>query len=412
MDLPLLFVLLVLSASFSGSETAFFSLRRSELAALAGRGAAGRRVTALLARPSDLLSAILIGNLVVNVAASVVATTLALSVFGSNGLAVAVPAVTLALLLFGEITPKLLALRAKSRVALVAQAPLTLWILITRPLLWVISPLTHWLVRALPLERTGSRLLTVPELQTACDLAVEEGTLGETEGRFLARLLGLRTLAVREIMTPRPDVEMLDAGWGRGQVLSAARRAGFNRYPVAGSEGDMPVGFVHLKDLLGASDHAPVSELVRPLIFAPESKDAASLLTEMRTGGVHLAAVIDEHGDFTGIVTLADCLQALIGPVADVGSVGSDAVQIGPRRWVLAGWLDLRALREIAGIELPPSRNYVTLAGFVMARLGRIPAPGDRVLLGGWRFTVLEMEANRVGRVLAAVARNGREETS
>jgi CBS domain containing-hemolysin-like protein len=295
----------------------------------------------------------------------------------------------------------------------VAQAPLTIWVLLTRPLLAVIGPAVQFLLRVVPLERTGSRPLTAPELQSACDLAVDEGALGETEGRFLGRLLGLRTLAVREIMTPRPDVETLDGAWNRDEILAAARRAGYNRYPVVRPDHDKPVGFFHLKDLLGAgADERPLDAHIRPLIFVPESKDAASLMNEMRTGGTHLAAVVDEHGDFAGIVTLADCLQALIGPVGDVGGAGGDVVQIAPRRWVLAGRLDLRALRESTGLDVPASRNYVTLAGFLMARLGRIPVPGDRVVHGGWRLTVLEMTGHRVERVLASGSRRTAEEPS
>jgi CBS domain containing-hemolysin-like protein len=409
-NLLFLVFLLVLSAAFSGSETAFFSLRRTELAQLQLRGSAGRRVLELLRRSGDLLSALLIGNLLVNVAGSVVATGIALRLFGAGGLVIAIPAVTVALLMFGEITPKLLALHSRMKVALVAQLPLTFWVKLTRPLLAVVGPPVRLLVDRLPLERTGSSPLTVAELQTACDLAVEEGILGETEGHFLARSLGLRTLAVRQIMTPRPDVVTLAKSWTRDEIAAAVRRAGFNRYPVVGPEGGKPLGLFHVKDLLHASDPIrPLTAELRVLPFVPESKDAASLLAEMRTGAAHLAAVVDEHGDFTGIVTLADCLQALIGPVGDVGSAGSEVVQIGGRRWILSGRLDLRALHETIGLELPASPNYDTLAGFLMAQLGRIPGPGDQVLHAGWRLTVLEMHLHRIERVLAVAPRRLRE---
>lgn len=413
MDSLFLLVLLALSGVFSGSETAYFSLRRTELAQMRDRGVAGRRVRALIDRSAELLAALLIGNLLVNIAASVVTTGICLRFFGTEGLAVAIPGATLALLLIGEITPKLLALRARVGVALFVQGPLSVWMLVVRPVQTLIGPPLRWLVHALPFERTGTSALTVQELQTACDLAVEEGALGEMEGRFLARLLGLRSLAVREIMTPRPDVVTLEAEWDRERILAEARSAGYNRYPVVVPERDMPVGLFHLKDLLRA--HAAVRPLrddLRALIFVPESKDAASLLTEMRTGGIHLAAVVDEHGDFTGIVTLADCLRALIGPVGDVGAAGADVIQIGAHRWVLSGGVDLRGLREGVGLDLPPSRNYVTLAGYLMARLGRIPVPGDRVSHDGWRLTVLEMSGHRVARVLAAGAPPAPEEKS
>ena len=256
---------------------------------------AGRRVLDLLRRSRDLLSALLIGNLLVNTAASVVATSLCLQWFGPKGLLVAVPATTLALLLLGEITPKMLALQFRRRVSMVAQAPLGVWLTVTGPLLRVIGGLMKLLIDSLPFDHTGSRNLTTAELQTACDLAVEDGTLTETEGRSLARLLQLDDLEVSHIMTPRTSVVAMRRDMSLRQVLATARRAGFNRYPVMDASGDRPMGLFHLKDLLDrtpAPDH-PLREDLRELLFIPESKDVAALLADMRDGRTHLAAIVD-----------------------------------------------------------------------------------------------------------------------
>jgi len=128
----------------------------------------------------------------------------------------------------------------------------------------------------------------------------------------------------------------------------------------------------------------------------PESKDAAAVLAEMRAGAGHLAIVVDEHGDFSGIVTLADCLQALIGRVGDPAEGRVFTLGLGPDRWLVDGGLELRQLHEETGLELPPSRDYVTVAGFVMARLGRIPAPGDHVRVGDARLTVVSLQGRRI----------------
>ncbi len=402
MDLLLLLVLLGVSAAFSGSETAFFYLGPVDLARMEKEGSrAGRRVLALLLRAHDLLSALLIGNLLVNTAASVVATGLCLQWFGPRGLMVAIPATTLALLLLGEITPKMIALRFRQKVAMAAQAPLGVWLKLTGPLLRITSALMRQLIDALPFERTGSRNLTTAELQTACDLAVEEGTLTETEGRSLARLLQLEDLEVSHIMTPRTSVEALRRDMNLGQVLEVARRAGFNRYPVMESEDAHPVGLFHLKDLLSGSSVSehPLQGRLRDLLFVPESKDVAALLADMREGGTHLAAVVDEHGDFTGIVTLADCLQALLGPVADIKDRTEKMIPLGDGRWVISGRTGLRELEENCGLSLPVSRDYVTVAGFMMTTLGRIPEPGDKVTLPTARLSVLEMTGHRVDRI-------------
>jgi len=315
--------------------------------------------------------------------------------------AVAVPVTTLLLLLFGEITPKMLALRFSERIALLGQAPLVIWQAAMRPLLWLSSTATSAVVQALPWEATGTTPMSMAELQTACDLAVADGTLTETEGRSLARLLLLEDLEVLDIMTPRTAVVTLREDMSLRQVLATARRAGFNRYLVTGVQDERPVGLFHLKDLLSRDPvpEFPLREGLRNLLYVPESKDVAALLAEMGVGGAHLAAVVDEHGDYTGIVTMADCLQALLGPVADTDSHDTEVVPLGGGRWVIGGRTDLRELAEACGLRLPPSRDYVTVTGYLMTTLGRVLEPGDRVTLPEARLTVLEMDGHRVERL-------------
>jgi putative hemolysin len=395
--LILLIVLLALSALFSGAETAFFSLSHDEVAHLRRRGASGRGAARLADRPNDLLAALLIGNILVNTATGVLATTTCLTLFGPRGLAVAVPAVTILLLIVGEITPKLVALGRRQQLVVLVQAPLRIWVALISPLVRLLTRALEAGLRRIPAERTGSRPLATEELQTACDLAVEDATLTLTEGRSLARLLTLRDLEVRQIMVPRPDVVTLDIGWDRRRILEAVLKAGYNRFPVMSADSNHPVGLFHVKDLLNRpGEPQPLTGPLRPLPVVPESKDVAALLAEMRTGAGHMAAVVDEHGDFAGIVTLADCLQALIGRVGDVASRRPLVVPMGAGRWVIGGRLDLRALSEATGVEMPPSRDYVTVAGFVMARLGRVPSPGDQVAVGNAVVEVLVMQGNRI----------------
>jgi len=414
LDFLLLFFLLILSAVFSGTETALFSLGQAEIARLeSSHGRRGRQAGRLLKKANDLLSALLIGNLLVNTAASVVATSLCLELFGARGLAVAVPVVTLLLLLMGEITPKMLSLRYRVQVALAAQAPLRIWLLVMRPLLVVTGFLTGALLRVLPFAGVGTRGLNQDELQTACDLAVEDGLLTETEGRSLGRLIRLEDLEVSSIMTPRTSVVLLRRGMSLKQVLATARRAGFNRYPVLEAEGERPVGFIHLKDLLPADavPEFPLDGPLRDLLFVPESKDVAALLMEMRAGGSHLASVVDEHGDFTGIVTMADCLQAVMGPVMDGWQFDAEMIPLGGGRWLISGRTGLRELEEVCGLILPESRDYVTVAGFMMARLGRVLRPGDKLTLDQARLSVLEMTGHRVERIGLTLLGEGRLST-
>jgi putative hemolysin len=402
LEIILLLVMLVLSASFSGAETAFFSLGPAEVAHMRqSESKAGQRVVGLLARSHDLLSALLIGNLLVNIVASVEATSLFIAWLGPKGVVIAVPVTTIVLLLVGEITPKMLALRFREPIALAVQGPVTALLQITRPLIWLSRQMTSTVVRLLPWSPTGSLPMTNSELQTACDIAIGDGMLTEIEGRSLARLLSLSDLEVAGIMTPRTAVVTLHQDMSLKQILATARRAGFNRYLVTGAEGQSPVGLFHLKDLLGLSPvpEFPLQDNLRELLFVPESKDVDAMLAEMGDGGAHLAAVIDEHGDYTGIVTMADCLQALLGPVADADDQGTEVIPLGGQRWIIGGRTDLRELEEACGLRLPPSNDYVTVTGYLMKNLGRILSPGDRVTLADARLTVLDMSGHRVDRI-------------
>lgn len=409
MEIVLLVVLLALSAFFSGCETAFFSLRHSELAALANQGGAGRLVVALVQQPQRLLPALLIGNLLVNTAAGVVGTGMLVRRLGPAGVAVAVPVITLALLLLGEITPKVLALRYRRRLALLLRPALAGWLRLTQPLVGVVARGNARLLELLPGIGPGSRPLTAPELETACDLAVDEGALNETEGRFLSRLLVLQSLQAWQIMTPRPDVVGLRVDATLDEVLQIARASGFNRYPAMAPERNNPIGFFHLKDLLGREGGGqPLRAGLRPALFVPESKEVSALLAELRTGGAHMAMVVDEHGDFTGLVTLDDCLQALTGPFGSESDRQEPEIfPLGERVWIASGRVDLRALNETCGTTLEPARDYVTVAGLIMARLGRIPRRGDRIEEGGARLTVAAMQGAGVARVRVTVTRAG-----
>jgi len=201
-------------------------------------------------------------------------------------------------------------------------------------------------------------------------------------------------------MTPRTSVVTLRRGITLDELLEEAHRSGYNRYPVLPTEGHRPEGLFHLKELLtGPGGDDPLGGPLRPLHFVPESKGVSSLLAEMRRGVGHLAAVVDEHGDFAGIVTMADCLQALLGQVADTSLHDAELVPLGDGRWVIAGRTDLRVLEEVVGLRLPPNHDYVTVAGYLMAELGRVLQPGDRVTLPEARLTVLEMSHHRVERI-------------
>lgn len=413
LEILLLVVFLILSAAFSGTETAYFFLDDKDRAALAAApGREGKDVVDLLRDPTRLLAALLIGNLLVNISASVLATSALVRWFGSAGVAVAVPVMTIVLLFAGEITPKLIALRSPPRIALAVRPALRVWLWIIRPLLSLVAASSEALMKILPAHGRSSGSLSQQALIDAAGLAVSDASLTETEGLFLSRLVMLEQLEVREIMTPRPAVTSLSPGLDRDAVLELARRAGYNRYPVMDEEDARPRGVVHLKDLLGRDDRNPLAHDLRDPTYVPETKSVASLLREMKVGTSHMALVVDEHGDYVGLVTLEDCLEVFTGPWSDETDRDAEVVvAVADGNWIVLGQVDLRQLNELVGTRLKASHDYVTVGGYVMAHLGRIPERGDRFVEDDFRYTVLEMAERRVARIRIQVL-NGTEARS
>ncbi|MBT4291264.1 HlyC/CorC family transporter [bacterium] len=395
MELGLLVLLLLLSACFSGSETALFSLTEADMAEL-GKNS---RVTKLLQRTHRLLAAILVGNLLVNIVASVLATSMLVEAFGVKGVVIAIPALTIMLLLFGEITPKMIALRNRLFFSKISSIPLLIWLMIIRPLLdvieWSLDKMMDWL----PYEKESGKPLTMRELSAAAVLATEDGALSEVEGRFLSRLMELKEIEVQEIMIPRTDVVSLRDTMTPDEVLSIASENGFNRYPVTNENEEKPIGFFHLKDLL-KENVVSINNLVRDVLFVPETKTVASLMNELQSGARHISIVVDEHGDFVGIATLEDCLEVMTGPWQDETDIhDAEIVKIADWSWLVAGSADIRTVNEQCNTRIENTRDFVTVAGYLMQELGKIPAAGETVRTDEHHFTVLEMDNNKVVRI-------------
>ncbi len=395
MELGLLVLLLVLSACFSGSETALFSLTEADIAGL-GKNS---RVAKLLERTHRLLAALLVGNLLVNIVASVLATSMLVETLGVKGIAVAIPVLTILLLLFGEITPKMIALRNSLFFSKLFSIPLSIWLIVIRPLLDVIEWSLGKMLDLLPYEKESGKPLTMRELSAAAVLATEDGALSGVEGRFLSRLMELKEIEVQEIMTPRTDVISFQDTMTPEEVLSIASESGFNRYPVTKENEEKPIGFFHLKDLL-KQDVDSINNLVREVLFVPETKTVASLMNELQSGTRHISIVVDEHGDFVGIATLEDCLEVMTGPWQDeTDKHDAEIVKIADWSWLVAGSADIRTVNEQCNTRIENTRDFVTVAGYLMQKLGKIPAAGETVRTDEHHFTVLEMDYNKVVRI-------------
>ncbi len=406
---PALIILLLLSAFFSSSETAFLSIQRVQLEHAVREHVPGaERVQALLSAPGRLLSAILIGNNLVNTATAAVGTVIATElVGGGGGVVVATVAVTVLLVIFGEIGPKTMALNFSMGMSRLYSMPMRPWILLTRPLVVVLDALSRALLRLAGTTADEQASLTVGELRTAILVGREAGAIEEEQSEMLLGALSLRHIPVRRLMVSRVDIVAADA---TEMIRTAGERlaaAGYQRVPVFGENMDDIVGFAHISDithaLIRGRGDDPIGSIVRNVSFEPENAPASVVLDRMQDSNTHLVILLDEYGSTAGLVTLEDLLEEVVGEIRSESGAEALAVEASPRaRTVVEGRMRLSDLADQLGVELEHP-NAETAAGLILEELHHIPRRGESIVFAGYRFSVVA--ADRRSIKLVAVER-------
>jgi putative hemolysin len=404
LTLILLALCLLLSAFFSSSETAFVSLQRVRLRHMERTGVSGVARVRRLADQSDrTLVTILIGNNLVNTAAAALGTVIAAGLLGAEvAVLVATIAITILLLIFGEITPKTLALRHSERLALLFAVPLDLLAHLFSPLTALLSGLAS-AVATLAGPSHGRSGLSHDEIRTVIAMGEETGVLTREETEILRSALQLRDTVVREVMVPRVEVVGVEASQTVESVARVVTEKGHTWMPVYEGDLDHIVGIVHAKTVLvryvAGELHRTANAIMRPALFTTETKKVTSLLQEMREQQTQMAVVIDEYSGTSGIVTLEDLLEEVVGEIASEFGVERRLVRsIGEREAVVDGAISIDDLNEAFGVDLP-AEGVDTLGGFVSQQLGRIANSGDRFTYQNLQFTVLSVRVRRVGTV-------------
>jgi len=397
--------LLALSAFFSGSETAFFSLTRAAIRRFEDEsGLAAAFVTNLTRSPRKLLVTVLLGNLAVSVAYFSFAGTLAIRVDATSGGPAAVLLSVLFLLLYiftGEFLPKGIAILHPEEVCRISAGPLWAFGKLIFPIRLVLS----WIVAGIAIltrSRSGGRSpVTVEELKACVRMSGAAGGLADDEREMLEDVIEIGQIRVKEVLVPRVDLVTIDIGADRASLLALARESRVSKIVVIEGSRDEVRGWVAVRDILYRED-AEVRDLLRDIPAVPETKTVESLLREFRRSGAEMALVVDEYGGTEGIVTPEDLIEEIVGEIFDEYDPEEGVVQgIAPGVSVLPGELPIREWEERSDIALPRGK-YDTVGGFVLESLGRLPRPGDRVEADGVRFTVLRVRRGRVLSLLAA----------
>ncbi|GGM88155.1 membrane protein [Thermopolyspora flexuosa] len=414
-NIALVLLFILIGGFFAAAEIALVSLRESQVRRLAERGRRGARVARLARDPNRFLSSVQIGVTVATMlSAAFGADTLARDLapaLAARGVPEAVAAplalvlVTLAIsyvsLVLGELAPKRLALQRSASLALVVAPVIDRIAVLSRPVIWLLSKSTDGVVRLLGGNPAADRsAVTVEELR---DMVVGSQVLTPDERRLIGEVFAAGKRQVREVLLPRTEVEFMDADTPFAQAAARAAASPHSRFPVFRGSHDNVIGFVHIRDLLNPAlrgHDEPLGELVpvRPVKFVPASKMVLAALSEMRDEGHHLAIVVDEYGGTSGIVTLEDLVEELIGDIRDEYDRTAAPVRRVSGELDLDGLVNLDGFAAETGMRLPDG-PYETLGGFIMAALGRVPQTGDEVRIGGYLLTVTEMDGRRVARV-------------
>ena len=395
----LLGVLAALSACFSASETALFSLRRDEF------DRAGARVRHLLETPRDVLVTVLLGNMLANVLFFAVASRLR---FGDGPRAVFLSGLgaLVALLIVGEILPKSIAFRAPLPISRTAALPLDLLVRVFAPIRRAVTASLELLFKALDAHEPESGGISAEMLESVLERSAKDGLLERDEASMLGEILSLGEIRVREIMTPRVDCVLLDRAGSPADVIELARRRHHAWLPVIDGDPDRVEGCVRLRDLL-LSPEKSVAQLVMPVKFVPEVARVVDLLHQFRDDRATEAVVVDEWGGTAGVVTIEDVFEEIVGDLRVEGEERErPVVPLGEGRYRVSGALSVRDWNAEFGMRVVPT-EFETVGGLVTAQLGHIPRVGETLDVGPLRFEVQEMRGRRIVHLDVSAARRG-----
>jgi CBS domain containing-hemolysin-like protein len=413
-------ILLYLSSTYSGAETAFFSLSPMDIESMEEKS----RVRRLARDPERLLVGILMGNTLVNVAAGSLGALVALEISQTRGyspaatIAFQVGVVTFVILLLGEVSPKMYAMQ-RNKLFAARSAPLI------SATLRVLAPIVsgmHALISSMSgkLSEGDRPFVTAEELRTIVAVSGERGTLEDDERDMIDSVIEFGETVVREIMIPRVDMGCIEDGANVPEAIEKIKELGFSRIPVYQGDIDHITGVLYAKDLLkldmSVCGELSIASLVRPAYYTPESKNAGELLRELQHRRTHIAIVVDEYGGTAGLVTLEDLIEEIVGDIRDeYDDEDKPLIEVVNRSTVIAdGVVRLDELADELAVALE-SEDVETLGGYLMDAFGRIPSEGEKLERAGLEFTVESVEEQRIKRVRVVrledeEGRNGEEE--
>ena len=405
-QLIILIILLMLSAFFSSAETALTTVNRIRIRSLADDGSKrAKTVLKITDNSGKMLSAILIGNNIVNVAAASITTSLAYSL-GGSAVAIANAVITVAILLFGEITPKTTATIHAEKLALIYAPIISIFMKIMTPVIFIINGLSNAVLLLLRIDPNAkNQTMTENELRTIVDVSHEDGVIESDEKEMIYNVFDLGDAKAKDVMVPRVHVTFADVNTTYEELIEIFREDKFTRLPIFEDSTDNVIGTINMKDLLlfDNTKEFHIRDILREAYFTYEYKNISELLVEMREASFNIAIVLDEYGDTAGLITLEDILEEIVGEIHDEYDENEEDFikEIGECEYMIEGSTNLDDLNDRLDLQLE-SEDYDSLGGFIIEHLDRLPEEGDSITTeDGLRLVVESLDKNRIESVHA-----------
>lgn len=399
-QLIVLMVLLSFSALFSASETALMSLSKIRVRNMVDNKVKGAKtISNLIENPNKLLSGILIGNNIVNIGASALATKLAMDFFGSAGVGIATAIMTVLVLICGEITPKSLAANNSEKIAFKVSGVITLILKILSPIVIIFSYVTNFIVKLLSgNEKREQPLITEEELKTMVDVSHEEGILELEEKQMIQNVFEFNTLKAKDVMTKRQDIVAVDVKSSYQQIKETFIKEQFSRIPVYNEDIDSIIGMLYVKDLFYYDDTEDfkIDKYIRDVHYTFENKPITELFSKMQKDRISMAVVLNEYGGTEGIVTTEDLVEEIIGDIVDEYDEHMTNIEkISDKEFLVQGTTRLEEINEIMDARFE-SKHVDTIGGYIIKMLGRFPKNGECIDIDNIKFIVEKQAKNRI----------------
>ncbi|MNM49586.1 Magnesium and cobalt efflux protein CorC [compost metagenome] len=403
LQIIVLIFLLLLSAFFSASETALMSLSKIRIRHMVEDGVKGAKLVEKLTEdPNKLLGSILVGNNVVNIGASALATSVAMKAFDESGVGIATAIMTILVLIFGEITPKSIAKQRSEGVALKVSGIVNIFVKTLRPFVAIFTFISSFILKLFGADLNKDQpFITQEELKTMVDVGEEEGVLEEEEKEMIFNVFEFGDIQVKDVMVQRVDIVALGLDSTYDDVIDIIKEEQFSRIPVYNDSIDDIIGIMYVKDLilLNNKDNFKVQDCIREAYYTFEFKKVTELFKEMKKSRNHMAVVLDEYGGTVGIVTIEDLLEEIVGEIEDEYDELEEEIEVVKEdEYIVDGRIRLDDLSDLIGVKME-SEEFDSIGGFVIGQLGRIPEPKEEVSYENMRFVVEEIDKNRIKKV-------------